>query len=186
RRVATSRSPPQKRSAGPPPPNRSRRAAGSVSRGFAATLSDKSLQPFRKCCSPRLSFTLIPRFFVRQFAHRPHLDASYTSRRNFCRNADRFVQIFRLDQHETAKLLLGLCERPIGGRQFVLAHPQCRGCLPRLQRLRSQKVPAFTHLLVVGQRIRIQLFEFVVRQRRQFRFFRIDNTQVLHCVPPQT
>src|SRR6266545_185480 len=68
-----------------------------------------------------------------ELPHRPHLDAPKAGRRDLRGHLNGLVQVPRLDQNESAELLLGLGEGPIGNRQLAIPNSHGRRCANGLE-----------------------------------------------------
>jgi len=60
---------------------------------------------------------------------RPDLNRASPRRGNARGHLYGFVQVCCVDQVEASELFLGLCEGAVGGGNFALADPHCRGGL---------------------------------------------------------
>src|SRR5579862_4082251 len=79
--------------------------------------------------------------------HRPHFGRSVLRRRYPRRNRIRLIDILRLDQHVSAKLLLGFRERPVRDRRLAVAYTNRRGRLGELERATGLALAALHDVL---------------------------------------
>src|SRR5688572_11309736 len=113
---------------------------------------------------------------ARRGADRPdraHLDASHRGRRDSGGEADRLVQVARLDHVEARQLLLGLGERTVAHADLAVAHAHGGGRLDGLQRLGGDAVAALPDRAVVFEAV-------LVVDPGDGVFFAVDEAKVFH------
>ena len=108
--------------------------------------------------------------------HRPDLDTSEAGRRDFRRNLNRLVEVFRLDEEVAAELLLRLGKRAIGGRDFTISHPDRRRYAGGLKAVVSEKPARFPDLVRECGLFRMEFFKLGLRQLLRKRLVLVDQT----------
>jgi hypothetical protein len=89
-------------------------------------------------------------------------------------NLDRLLEICGLNEEVAAELLLGLCERAVGGGNFSVAYPH-RGRRPRgLKAVVSEEPAGFLHFLGEGEVLAMDLLRLSFRPIQCDRLVLID------------
>src|SRR5262245_37872426 len=117
-----------------------------------------------------------------QVHDRSHLDAPEARQRNPRSELDRFVQIPRFDEDESAELLLRLGKGTVGGEQLAVSHPQ-GGCrLDALERVCDDEVTTLLEFLVIREGLGREALGFALGERIQRLLLAADDAQVSHDV----